>query len=191
MLLIQYWIAAPHSEPIAYSEFKVLLRAKKVQEVALGDGVITGKLTSEGLEGILPAAKVADIQKDGGKEHVFNTVAVNDPELVHELEQFGVAFGGVAQNKWLATLASWVLPALIFIGVWSFFIRRMGMGGGQGGLLEIGKSKAKVYLQKQTGVGFEDAAGIDEAKEKLREVVEFLKNPDRNAGWAGRYPRGS
>jgi cell division protease FtsH len=186
--MIQYWMEARHSETIAYSEFKKLLVAKKVHDVSIGDGVISGKLTAEGLEGLLPAAKLQEMKKGGGGDHPFVTVAVNDPELVADLEKSGAAFGGVAQNKWLSTIISWVLPAVIFFALWSFFAKRMGQA--QGGLLAIGKSKARVYLQKQTGVTFQDVAGIDEARDELMEVVDFLKNPERYRKLGGKIPKG-
>jgi cell division protease FtsH len=91
------------------------------------------------------------------------------------------------ESTWFSTLLSWVLPAVIFFALWGFFIRRVGAASG---VLEIGKSKAKVYMEKQTGVTFDDVAGIDEAKEELMEVVEFLKNPQRYRRLGGKIPKG-
>src|SRR5262249_41935004 len=86
-------------------------------------------------------------------------------------------------------LLSWVVPAVVFFGLWTFLARRMSQGLG-GGLMSIGKSKAKVYVESDTGVRFDDVAGVDEAKDELREIVEFLKNPEQYGRLGGRMPKG-
>ena len=177
-----------HTETIAYSEFKQLLKAGAISDVSLGEEVITGRVTLQGLEKVLPAQRLEQVKK-GPADHRFVTAAVDDAQLVPELEKSGVKFGAAVTNKWLSTLLGWVAPALIFGLVWYFLAKRMG-GGMHGGLMEIGKSKAKVYMQKETGVTFADVAGIDEAKDELMEVVEFLKNPDRYRRLGGKIPKG-
>ncbi len=178
-----------HVETLAYNEFKSALKARKVIEVTLTDEAITGKLARDGLEGLLPPARVSELQRasqDPGP-HAFTTVRVNDPELVQELEAARVRFSGQFENKWLGAILSWVVPAVIFVALWGFLMKRMGAAGG---MMEIGKSKAKVYMEKQTGVTFADVAGIDEAKTELMEVVEFLRTPGRYRRLGGKLPKG-
>ncbi|GMV59664.1 MAG: ATP-dependent zinc metalloprotease FtsH [Betaproteobacteria bacterium] len=188
VMLLQEFFGRQHAQPIAYSEFKQLLRAGKLAEVALTDQLITGTVNVEGLESILSKAQADAIGKGQGP-HRFTTVRVDDPQLIVDLEAAKVSYAGQIESKWLATLLSWVVPALVFFALWSFLIRRMGMGG-HGGVLEIGKSKAKVYLEKQTGVTFADVAGIDEAKQELMEIVEFLRSPERYRRLGGKIPKG-
>ena len=124
----------------------------------------------------------------GGDEGSFRTVAIDDPELLSLLEENQVEYTRESDNNWFTQLLSWILPAVFFVGIWMFMARRM--GGGSGGLMSIGKSKAKVYMEKGTGITFDDVAGIDEAKEELLEIVEFLRTPERFQALGGRIPRG-
>jgi cell division protease FtsH len=187
LLAIQNTRFAAQTESLSYSDFKTLVRAGRVSDLSLGPRTISGKLKLEGLEGLLPKEKLTALQKDGKGEHRFVTVRVEDPTLVQELEAAKVRFAGEVENTWLSTVLSWVLPALIFFGLWGIFVKRM---GGAGGMLEIGKSKAKVYMEKQTAVTFADVAGIDEARAELMEIVEFLKAPQRYRRLGGKIPKG-
>ncbi|HQR57621.1 MAG TPA: ATP-dependent zinc metalloprotease FtsH [Burkholderiaceae bacterium] len=188
MILVQEFFTPRHTQTLTYSEFKQTLVAGKLDDVVIADGIATGKLKAEGLEQILPKDKLAALQRAGG-EHGFATVLVDDPGLVAQLDAAKVRYGSVRESKWLGALISWVAPALVFFGIWWFLMKRMGGGMGHG-MLEIGKSKAKVYMQTETGVTFKDVAGIDEAREELMEVVEFLKNPDRYKRLGGKIPKG-
>src|SRR5579864_9746496 len=145
MLLQSYLSQLQRIEVIPYSEFRTLLEGGKISEVVVGDTTLHGKL-----------AEPKDPQKS---EFVTNKV---NPEFADYLARYNVRYSAQSDSTWLTTLLSWVLPALIFVGIWMFAIRRMagGMGGGAG-LLAIGKSKARVYLEKQTGVTFADVAGVD------------------------------
>src|SRR5581483_8803539 len=174
---------------LTYDEFKTLLKAGKLDDVAISDQTISGILKPDGLDALLPKEKLEQLKRAGEGKHRFETVRVDDPNLVAELEAAKIRFAGRIESRWLATLLSWILPAAIFVGIWMFVLKRMG-GGGAGGMLEIGKSKAKVYMEKQTGVTFEDVAGVDEAKEELKEVVEFLKEPERYGRLGARIPKG-
>ena len=188
LLLIQAVFFQPHAENLSYSEFKALAKKGKVSNLVLDKQTITGTLPAEGLEGLLPSEKLEALKRAGPGPHPFVTARVDDPALVGELEAANVKFTGRVENTWLLTVLSWILPALMFVGVWVFVMRRM--GGAQGGLLAIGKSKAKVYVQHETGVTFDDVAGIDEARGELMEVVDFLKNPDRYRRLGGKIPKG-
>ena len=117
----------------------------------------------------------------------FVTTRVEDPGLVPELEAAHVRFTGYVANTWLSTLLSWILPSAIFVGLWMFVMKRMNP---QSGLMSLGKSRAKVYVEDKTGVSFDDIAGIDEARGELMEIVDFLKNPERYRRLGGKIPKG-
>jgi cell division protease FtsH len=184
---IQAILLAPHPENMSYSEFKALLRAGKVSELALYKDTIEGTLAPSGLEGILAKEKIEEIKRSGKSAPSFVTTRVEDPGLVPELEAAHVRFTGHVTNTWLATLLSWILPAVIFFGLWMIVMKRMNP---QSGLMSIGKSRAKVYVEHQTGVTFDDIAGIDEARGELMEIVDLLKNPERYRRLGGKIPKG-
>ena len=187
LLLLQSFLFAPHRENLSYSEFKMLVKKGKVTDLVLDKQVITGTLAPGGLEGLLPKEKLEALKRAGGGAHAFITARVDDPGLVGELEAAKVKFAGRVENTWLSTLLAWVLPALVFFGLWALLVRRMGP---QGGLMAIGKSKARVYVERSTGVTFEDVAGIDEARGELEEIVDFLRQPDRYRRLGGKIPKG-
>jgi cell division protease FtsH len=187
-LLFQSLTGILTTAPIAYSEFKQLLYAGKVNEVAISDTTVTGALKPGGLDQILRKEKAESLKcaPDGGCP--FSTIRVSDPDLVADLEAQNVRFVGQPKSEWLGTLLAWMFPILILVWLWSSMAKRGGMMAG--GLFDIGKSKARVYVQSKTGVGFDDVAGIDEAKEELMEIVEFLKNPQRYRRLGGKIPKG-
>ncbi len=164
-------------EELPYSEFKTLLAAGNVAEVTVTRQSLLGKLKPE----------------EGSKEpKLFTTVRVEDPDLVKELNLRNVKFTGMIESTFLRDIMWWLIPALIFGGIWFFVIRRLGQGLGQGqkGFMTVGKSKAKIYAEKDTKVTFADVAGVDEAKEELREVIEFLKTPGKFTRLGGKIPKG-
>ncbi|MCL4745141.1 MAG: ATP-dependent zinc metalloprotease FtsH [Burkholderiaceae bacterium] len=161
------------TEPLAYSEFIRLVEAGSVGEVTVYPDRLAGEFKSP-VEG----------------RSRFETLRV-DPELAETLSRFGVKVSGGVQTTFVRDLLSWVVPALVFVGIWLFFIRRMADRGGMGsGLLSIGKSKARVYVETEIKVGFADVAGVDEAKAELEEIVAFLKDPAQLGRLGARIPRG-
>jgi cell division protease FtsH len=175
IVLVQYFLGtASRIATIPYSEFQSLLQAGKVAEIGISDNFIQGRLKEP-----LP-----------GGQTLFSTTRVA-PEFAQELQKYDVKYTGQIESTFLRDILSWILPVLVFFGVWAFLMRRMvGKEGLGGGLMQIGKSKAKIYVEENTGVRFEDVAGVDEAKDELREVVEFLRNPDEYSRLGGRMPKG-
>ena len=173
VLFLQYVITtAQQVAPIAYSDFEQYLRDGKVAEVSVSDRFIQGTL-KEPLR---------------GGQRLFVTTRV-DTSFAQKLRQSGVRFTGEIESTFLRDLLSWVVPTALFIGVWMLLLRRVS-GGIGGGLMQIGKSKAKIFVEADTGVTFDDVAGVDEAKAELQEIVTFLKNPQQYGRLGGRMPKG-
>jgi cell division protease FtsH len=159
-------------DTISYSDFKNLVRQNRVQEVTIGEDRITGKLRPLGND----------------KEKAFDAVKVEDPKLTEDLEQHGVKYKGEVSSRWLGEIVSYVLPLIFIIALWMFFLRRM--GGAEGGVMSFARSRAKIYADDDVKVSFGDVAGVDEAEEELKEIVEFLKTPRKYTSIGGRIPKG-
>ena len=159
-------------EHIPYSRFQHLLEQGQIAEIAITENQIYGTLKTK--------------NADGFKDFVTTRV---EPELAEILDKHNVIYTGVVQSTWLRDLLSWIVPTAIFIGIWIFVIRRMGSSMGSG-LMSIGKSHAKVFVEKETKVTFDDVAGVDEAKEELIEIIHFLRNPVDYGRLGGRIPKG-
>jgi cell division protease FtsH len=173
--LVQMYYSTPGGRVIPYSEFKELVKSGAVAEVTVGEQAIRGKLKEA--VGTGPQASVQ-----------FTTNKVEDPKLTEELESHGVKYSGEMINRWLPELLGWLLPLLFFVAIWGFFFRRM--SGAEGGVMSFARSKAKIFADDEVKVRFADVAGVDEAREELMEIVEFLKNPKKYTNLGGRIPKG-
>ncbi|HUK08410.1 MAG TPA: ATP-dependent zinc metalloprotease FtsH [Stellaceae bacterium] len=161
-------------ETIPYSEFQQDLKDGKIAEVRVSDKYIQGTLKAP----------------DASGKTIFVTTRV-PADLAADLQKYNVTFAGDVQSTLVSDILAWVLPIALFFGFWYFmfrgFAQRQGFGGG---LMSIGRSKAKIYVETDTKVTFDDVAGVDEAKEELKEVIGFLKDPGRFGRLGGRLPRG-
>ena len=146
-------------EELQYSQFKSLLGEGRVSEVVISAGPIDGTYQNAA-KAMVP----------------FYTVPVEDPKLLELLESKNVQYKAKVDSRWLTELLSWVLPVLLIVGLWLFFFRRM--SGAEGGIMSFGRSRAKIFSEDDVKVSFADVAGVDEAAEELREIVEFLKNAE-------------
>jgi cell division protease FtsH len=169
--IAQAYYLTPGGRTVPYSEFKTMVKNGQVAEVTIGEQTIRGTL------------------KEGpDKSKQFQTTRVDDPKLTEELEAKGVKYTGELVNRWLPDLLGWVIPLLFFIGIWGFFFRRM--SGAEGGVMSFARSRAKIYADDEVKVRFSDVAGVDEAEDELKEIVEFLKNPKKYTNLGGRIPKG-
>ena len=171
LMLFQSWYTTlTQVAEIPYSQFQERLEQGKIAEAAVSDRFIQGRFTEP---------------QDGKPGFITTRV---EPDLAAQLRAQGVTVTGEVENTFISSLLSWLLPMALFLGVWMYLMRRM--GGGAGGLMQIGKSRAKIYVQSDTGVTFRDVAGVDEAKAELQEIVDFLKHPRDYGRLGGRMPRG-
>lgn len=167
LILIQTFLPSLFNPTeIPYSEFKSAVEANKVTEVTVSPQVIHGKMK---------------------EDKVFHTIRIEDPDLLRSLAQHQVKVTGIIESTLFRDLLSWILPIVLFFGVWWFLLRRMGQNQG---FMTVGQSKAKIYVEKEVKVTFADVAGVDEAKQELEEIIEFLKTPEKFRRLGGKIPKG-
>jgi len=174
LLFQQWWNEQEKVEAVPYSEFLELLSADQLNEIEVSATEIRGRLRGRTINGA----------------QVISAVRV-DPEFARILADHDVEFSGTIESDAFSSYVALLLPILLFVGVWIFIIRNMAARqGGVGGLMSIGKSKAKVYVETDIKVTFDDVAGVDEAKEELKEIVEFLKKPEEYGRLGAHVPKG-
>jgi cell division protease FtsH len=156
---------------IPYSEFLKALNEDRVTEVAITANIIQGRMKLSA----------------GAEPQLFRTVRV-DPDLSELLSGHNIQFKGEIESTFVRDLLSWVVPVVLFAGIWFFMMKRM--QGQQPGFMSLGKNKAKIYMQDEVGVKFSDVAGVDESKQELVEIIDFLKEPQRFTQIGGKMPRG-
>jgi cell division protease FtsH len=171
VLILQSYLASVFAiKTIPYSEFLKLLKDGRVTEIAISSNQIQGKMKVE-----------------GGKEQLFKSVRV-DPEISNMLEQYPVVFKGEVESTLMRELFSWLFPIALLIGIWYLFIKRM--GSQQPGFMSLGKNRARIYMENELNVTFNDVAGVEEAKQELVEIIDFLKNPGKFTELGGKIPKG-
>jgi len=171
MALAQAYFLAPAGRQVSYSEFKTAVRGGQVAEVTVGEQTIRGTFKA-----------------DVNGSRTFSAARIEDPRLLEELDATGVRYTGELMNRWLPEVISWVIPLVLLFALWSFFFRRM--GGAEGGVMSFARSKHKVFAEDDVKVSFADVAGVDEAEQELKEIVEFLKTPKKYTALGGRIPKG-
>jgi cell division protease FtsH len=167
-----FYLSLQSGRAIPYSEFKTMVREGRVQEVTVAEDRVRATLK----------------EVEQGQPRVITAVRIEDPALITDLEKAGVKYTGEVASRWLGEVLGWVIPLLFLVALWSFFFRRM--SGAEGGVMSFARSRAKVFADDDVKVRFTDVAGVDEAAEELREIVEFLKNPRKYTSLGGRIPKG-
>jgi cell division protease FtsH len=173
LLMIQsWWQTARETEPIPYSQFLSYVEQGVVDDITVSDQYVRGSFREP---------------QDGKTQFVTARV---DPAVAQELAKYNVKFTGTIENTFLRDLLSWVVPILVFFAIWAFVFRRFAERQGLGGLMSVGRSKAKIYVERDTKTTFADVAGVEEAKAELVEVVDFLKDRKAYGRLGARMPKG-
>ncbi len=193
MLFLQNYLVGRQSQTVTYSEFRRLVEVKGVDDLEIGSDSIVGRLLPAGIDFLAKERKDQEFPEHlkkafGEQEPLFSTAKLEDKDLVDRLDKQGIKYRARPDRTWVTALLSWVLPTLLLVGIWVYFFRRI--GAGPEGVMSIGKSKARVYVEDETKVTFKDVAGVEEAEEELKEIIEFLKNPSRFQVLGGKIPKG-
>jgi len=171
IVIINSYIFKAEVKTIPYSEFKEMIPTGKISDLVIDTETIQGSLALE-----------------GGKKTRFLTSRVEDPDLVRQLQENKIKYTGYYENKIIKAIISWVLPFAIIILIWNLLMRRM--GGAPSSVLNFGKSRGKIYGEDEISITFDDVAGVDEAKEELKEIIEYLRNPNKFLNIGGKIPKG-
>ncbi len=170
-LLNGYLFSKKEVKTIKYSEFREFVTTGKVADISIDKETIQGELTLE-----------------DGKKTKFLTIKVEDPDLIRDLQKNNIKYAGRSESKVLSAILSWVLPLLLMFFIWNLLMKKM--GGAPSGILSFGKSRGKIYGEDEIKITFEDAAGVDEAKEELKEIIEYLRFPQKFLDIGGKIPKG-
>ena len=171
VLFNSYLFSKGEMKTIQYSEFKELMAKGKISDVSIDKEKIQGELILE-----------------DGKRTKFLTIKVEDPDLVKDLQKNNIKYAGRSENKVLSAILSWVLPLVLMFFIWNLLMKKM--GGAPSSILSFGKSRGKIYGEDEIKITFEDAAGVDEAKEELKEIIEYLRFPQKFLDIGGKIPKG-
>jgi cell division protease FtsH len=170
LAVAQAWLV-PTGRQISYSELKQAIRSGQVSELVIGEQTVRGTF-----------------KRETNGSTTFSVNRIEDPKLLEELDAQGVKYTGEFVSRWIPELLGWVIPLLLLVALWSFFFRRM--GGAEGGVMSFARSKHRVFAEDDVKVSFADVAGVDEAEQELKEIVEFLRNPKKYTTLGGRIPKG-
>ena len=192
IILLENYLLSREITTISYSEFKTLLNEELVNDLVITQTTIEGKFVKGAPDRLIAIRKMQDdtAKKQLERTYIFTVVRMDDTDLVKELTDKGVSYTAKQEVTWFKTLLSWILPMLIFIAIWGYLLKKMGTAGGGGGFMAVGKSKAKIYVEGETKITFEDVAGVEEAEDELKEIIEFLKNPQKFQSLGGKIPKG-
>ena len=182
-----YWIAAMVAVMVIQAVFASYTQIAQIPYSEFQDDLKAGKITEVRVSGNYIQGKFKEPDQNGRTDFITTRV---DPETAQELSKYNVKFAGAIESTFLRDLLSWVIPVALFAGVWMFMYRRFASQQGFGGLMSVGRSKAKVYVETDTKTTFADVAGVDEAKAELQEIVAFLKDPASYGRLGGRVPKG-
>src|SRR5229473_3436585 len=174
--LVQMYFLGQSGQQLSYSDFKSSIKSGAIQDVTISEQTIHGTL------------KQAPSNDPKATKEFTTTRVLEDPKLTEDLEAAHVQYKGELANRWLPDLLGWILPVVFVVALWGFFFRRM--GGAEGGVMSFARSRAKIYADDEVKVRFVDVAGVDEAREELKEIVEFLQNPKKYTNLGGRIPKG-
>ncbi len=192
LALIQTFFAIQRSYPLSYRDFRRLVETTGVNDLEISGDTITGVLSQKAVQYLAEESKDPELPqrlaKQFPKEPVFSTVRMDDQDLLERLDKQGIKYTALPDRSWLTAMVSYLLPMLLLVGLWLFIFRRL--SAGPGGIMSIGKSKARVYVEDETKVTFADVAGVEEAEEELKEIIEFLKNPAKFQVLGGKIPKG-
>ncbi|MCS7200204.1 MAG: ATP-dependent zinc metalloprotease FtsH [Caldimicrobium sp.] len=170
-------------ERLSYYEFKVLLKRGQVEDIIISKREIQGKFR-EGAGDTLFEIRKKSVQLPP----YFVTTRGEDPDLIKHLEEKGINFEIKPESNLWITLLSWTVPVFLLVLFWIFVFKRF--VSSEGGLMSIGKSKAKIYVENEIKVTFQDVAGVDEAVEELKEIIDFLRNPQKFVSLGAKIPKG-
>ncbi|MCL1813845.1 MAG: ATP-dependent zinc metalloprotease FtsH [Treponema sp.] len=190
MSVINHFLSNRSAELIDFSEFKNKIASGEIKRVELSEGAFTGYITEKkNNENSFSLPFFTESRKEKQDETVFRTIPLNDPDFIKLMDEKKISYNAVSQRGGaiLNLILSYVIPVVILIIVWRYVMKRSGLGGN---VLSVGQNKAVIVAEGGISTRFKDVAGVDEAKEELVEVVDFLKSPGKYTEIGGKIPKG-